>query len=92
VPARAPQPVHHVGSVNELVKQGLLTRETEAADRRTMALVLTDAGRTNIEAGRLALGRFSSELTAGLDEQIRTELHAALHRLYTETEGLLDDR
>lgn len=79
-------------SVNKLVKQGLLTRKTEATDRRTMALALTDAGRAAAEAGRLALEKFSSELTAGLDEPIRNELFAVMQRLYRETEGMLDDR
>ncbi|TVT25264.1 winged helix-turn-helix transcriptional regulator [Amycolatopsis acidiphila] len=79
-------------SVNKLVKQGLLTRETEAADRRTMALALTAAGREAQEAGRLALEKFSAELTAGLDEHIRADLLTVMHRLYSETESLLDDR
>jgi DNA-binding MarR family transcriptional regulator len=79
-------------SVNKLVKQGLLTRETEAADRRTMALALTDAGRAAQEAGRLALEKFSSELIAGLDEGIKADLLVVMHRIYDETEGLLDDR
>jgi DNA-binding MarR family transcriptional regulator len=79
-------------SVNKLVKQGLLTRETEAADRRTMVLALTDAGRAAQEAGRLALEKFSSELTAGLDERIKADLLLVMRRIYDETEGLLDDR
>lgn len=79
-------------SVNKLVKQGLLTRETEAADRRTMALALTAAGRSAQEAGRLALEKFSTELTAGLDEQIRADLLTVMRRLYSDTESLLDYR
>jgi DNA-binding MarR family transcriptional regulator len=79
-------------SVNKLVKQGLLTRETEAADRRTMVLALTDAGRAAQQAGRLALEKFSSELTAGLDEGIKADLLLVMRRIYDETEGLLDDR
>lgn len=79
-------------SVNKLVKQGLLTRETGAEDRRRMALALTDAGTAAAEAARNALEKFSSELTAGLDEPIRNELFAVMYRLYRETEGLLDDR
>jgi DNA-binding MarR family transcriptional regulator len=79
-------------SVNKLVKQGLLTRETGTSDRRRMELALTDAGRAAAEAARGALEKFSTELTAGLDEPIRDELFAVMHRLYGETEGLLDDR
>ncbi|WP_443202726.1 MarR family winged helix-turn-helix transcriptional regulator [Saccharopolyspora sp. 5N708] len=78
-------------SVNKLVKQGLLTRTMEAADRRTMALALTATGREAHEAGRLALEKFSSELTAGLDEQVKEDLLNVIHRLHTETEGRLDD-
>jgi len=79
-------------SVNKLVKQGLLTRQTEAADRRTMVLALTDAGRAAQQAGRLALEKFSSELTARLDEGIKADLFLVMRRIYDETEGLLDDR
>ncbi|MEU0514336.1 MULTISPECIES: MarR family winged helix-turn-helix transcriptional regulator [unclassified Amycolatopsis] len=79
-------------SVNKLVKQGLLTRETKAADRRTMALALTPEGREAQEAGRLALEKFSAELTAGLDERIKDDLLTVMHRIYTETESRLDDR
>lgn len=79
-------------SVNKLVKQGLLTRETEASDRRTMALVLTEAGHVAQEAGRRALEKLSTELTAGLDEQVRGHLLTVMNKLYNETEDLLDDR
>lgn len=77
-------------SVNKLVKQRLLTRDKEAADRRTMALALTVAGRQAHEAGRVALEKFGAELTAELDEQIRTDLLAVMRRLYAETESRLD--
>ncbi|WP_160148776.1 MarR family winged helix-turn-helix transcriptional regulator [Amycolatopsis alkalitolerans] len=77
-------------SVNKLVRQGLLTRETEAADRRTMVLALTAAGREAHEAGRLALEKFGTELTSGLDEQIRNDLLAVTRRLYTEMESRLE--
>lgn len=79
-------------SVNKLVKQGLLTRATAPGDRRAMVLALTDAGEQAREAGRLALEKFSFELTAGLDERIRADLLTVMRRLYTETEDLLDDR
>lgn len=79
-------------SVNKLVKQGLLIRATEQADRRTMALALTDSGQQAREAGRLALEKFSFELTAGLDERVRADLLKVIRRLYHETEDLLDDR
>jgi DNA-binding MarR family transcriptional regulator len=79
-------------SVNKLVKQGLLTRDTQAADRRTMVLALTAAGRQAREAGRLALEKFSAELTSGLDEQVQIELLGVMQRIYHETEERLDDR
>lgn len=78
-------------SVNKLVKQRLLTRANAAADRRTMTLALTATGRESHEAGRLALEKFGSELTTGLDEHVKEDLFKVLHRLYTETEGRLDD-
>lgn len=78
-------------SVNKLVRQGLLTRDTRAADRRTMVLALTDAGQQAREAGRVALEKFGFELSAGLDKQIRGDLLAVLRRLYSETEDLLTD-
>lgn len=79
-------------SVHKLVKQGLLTRETDAADRRAMSLALTLAGRAAMEAGRVALEKFSSELSAGFDEKTRGDLLTAMHRIYTQTESQLSDR
>src|SRR6187399_1969448 len=48
-------------SVNKLVRQGLLTRETERSDRRTMVLGLTPAGHAAARAGEVALEKFSAE-------------------------------
>lgn len=78
-------------SVNKLVKQGLLTRDTDAADRRAMSLGLTSAGRAAMEAGRVALEKFGTELSAGLDEKTRDELLAVMYRLYTQTESQLSE-
>jgi DNA-binding MarR family transcriptional regulator len=78
-------------SVNKLVRQGLLTRETRATDRRTMVLALTDAGQQAREAARVALEKFGFELTAGVDERIKADLLAVLRRLYADTEDLLTD-
>jgi DNA-binding MarR family transcriptional regulator len=78
-------------SVNKLVKQGLLARETSTEDRRAMALALTVAGRQAQEAGRLALEKFSAELTSGLDEHAQAELVKVMDRLYADAEHLLDD-
>lgn len=77
-------------SVNKLVRQGLLTRETDEADRRTMVLALTGAGRAAAEAGSLALEKFSAELTGELDENVRASLLDFMRRLYQETEDRLD--
>lgn len=79
-------------SVNKLVRQGLLTRATEAVDRRTMALSLTDGGRQAMEAGRRALEKFGFELTSGLDGHTREVLLAVMRRIYAETEDLLSER
>jgi DNA-binding MarR family transcriptional regulator len=77
-------------SVNKLVRQGLLTRQTDESDRRAMVLALTAAGRAAAEAGSLALEKFSSELTGELDEDVRANLLAFMRRLYQETEDRLD--
>ncbi|MFD2415872.1 MarR family winged helix-turn-helix transcriptional regulator [Amycolatopsis pigmentata] len=77
-------------SVNKLVRQGLLTRETDESDRRAMVLALTPAGRAAAEAGSLALEKFSSELTGELDDDVRANLLAFMRRLYQETEDRLD--
>jgi DNA-binding MarR family transcriptional regulator len=79
-------------SVHKLVKQGLLTREQDAVDRRAMSLALTVAGRAAMDAGRVALEKFGSELSAGLDEKTQNDLRTVMHRIYTQTEGQLSDR
>lgn len=77
-------------SVNKLVRQGLLTRETDETDRRAMVLALTGAGRAAADAGSLALEKLSSELTGGLDDDVRANLLEFMRRLYEETENRLD--
>lgn len=78
-------------SVNKLVKQGLLTRATDAVDRRAMSLALTVAGRSAMEAGRAALEKFGSELSAGLDEKTQGDLLTVMRRIYMQTESRLSD-
>jgi DNA-binding MarR family transcriptional regulator len=65
-----------------LERAGLVTREPDADDRRTVTVTLTDGGRELVEAARPAYAAAADRLAAGLPEQAResfaTELNAWL--------------
>ena len=77
-------------SVHKLVRQGLLTRENDETDRRTMVLALTRAGRDAASAGRDALVKLGTELTVGFDEDVRASLLDVMRRVYRDTDDRLD--
>ncbi|WP_030897422.1 MarR family winged helix-turn-helix transcriptional regulator [Streptomyces sp. NRRL F-5126] len=79
-------------SVEKLVTQGLLTRGVSDTSRRTMRLSLTRAGARALESGDRALGKFTSELTAGLPQELQDQILPALNQLYVDVQGNLDAR
>lgn len=79
-------------SVDKLVQQGLLTRETSETSRRTMRLALSTAGAAALEAGNSALAKFTSELTAHMPQELQDQLLPALQQLFIDVQGNLDDR
>jgi DNA-binding MarR family transcriptional regulator len=79
-------------SVDKLVTQGLLTRGVSDTSRRTMRLSLTRAGKLALESGDRALGKFTSELTAGLPQELQDQILPALNQLYVDVQGNLDAR
>jgi DNA-binding MarR family transcriptional regulator len=78
-------------SVDKLVQQGLLERHTSQTSRRTMRLELTPRGVAARDAARRALDKFTSEVTAGLDPELRAQILPALAQIYHEVQGNLDD-
>ncbi|WP_052488740.1 MarR family transcriptional regulator [Streptomyces sp. 150FB] len=79
-------------SVDKLVTQGLLTRGVSDTSRRTMRLSLTRAGKLALESGDRALEKFTSELTAGLPQELQDQILPALNQLYVDVQGNLDAR
>lgn len=79
-------------SVDKLVTQGFLTREVSGTSRRTMCLSLTRAGKLVLESGDRALGKFTSQITAGLPKELKDQILPALNQLYIDVQGNLDDR
>jgi DNA-binding MarR family transcriptional regulator len=79
-------------SVDKLVAQGLLTRGVSHTSRRTMRLALTPAGTSALEAGNQALEKFTSELTAGLPQELQDHILPALNQLFDDVQGNLGDR
>jgi len=79
-------------SVDKLVTQGLLIRGVSGTSRRTMRLSLTRAGKLALESGDRALGKFTSELTAGLPKELQQQILPALNQLYVDVQGNLDAR
>lgn len=68
-------------TVDSLEEAGLVTREIDAADRRSTLVTLTPAGRGVLDRVDEARRRHLAELVAPLRESERTELLALLSRL-----------
>jgi DNA-binding MarR family transcriptional regulator len=69
------------GITDQLVAEGLVTREAPPADRRAFVIRLTPAGRTAFRRMAEAHERWIRELFAGLDAAERKALHLLLAKL-----------
>jgi DNA-binding MarR family transcriptional regulator len=74
-------------AVDRLVRDGLLTRAEDPADRRIKRLALTDRGRTVTERINGARTADLRQLAARLDERERGDLAAALAPLLDRLTG-----
>jgi DNA-binding MarR family transcriptional regulator len=77
--------------VDTLVLRGYLTRETDPADRRRMALGLTDRGRAAAAAVRAAVEWVDGELAAAIAPRELAGLRAGLVALTGIRERLEDE-
>lgn len=71
------------GIVDQLVREGLLTRDPDARDRRAWRVALTAAGRKSFARMAGEHERWVVELMSGLPEAERETLHHLLGRLKT---------
>ena len=67
--------------VDRLVTRGLVRRESDPDDRRSVRVELTDVGRTTVDGALVDLLEAEHALLAGLDEPARTSLADGLRRL-----------
>ncbi len=72
-----------VSIVDRLEARGLLRREPSPTDRRSHALVLSDAGAAFLQAIRPRLDAHEAEIAAGLSAAERAQLLDLLRRLVT---------
>jgi len=72
--------------VTSLVKQGLIRREKDEADKRIHFLSLTDKGRREFEAQAKAHKEWINEIFSGLSEQERALMTENLSKLKTMTQ------
>lgn len=77
-------PTRMVFLVDELEQRGLVERRRNAADRRSYALYLTDAGRDMLRAIREAAGPEQARLGASLSQGERGQLTGLLRKLAGE--------
>jgi DNA-binding MarR family transcriptional regulator len=70
-----------VGLLDELEQKGFVERRRDPSDRRRHIVMLTPAGRRELAKLRVLAGRLEHEFLDGLDEESRTQLHAALRQL-----------
>ena len=67
--------------VDRLAARGLVSRDSDPDDRRSVRVALTDAGRTTVDGALVDLLAAERELLAGLAEPHRRDLADALRRL-----------
>lgn len=79
-------------SVDKLVKQGFLTRETSDTSRRTMRLRLTAKGRNARDAADRAIEKFAADLTTGIPPELQDRIRPVLTDIYLALQRDLDDR
>ena len=77
-------PTRMVFLVDELEQRGLVERRRNAADRRSYALYLTDAGRDMLSAIRETAGPEQGRLGASLSQGERGQLTGLLRKLAGE--------
>ena len=67
--------------VDRLVGRGLVRRDSDPDDRRSVRVELTDTGRATVDGALVDLLGAEHELLTGLDEPGRTSLASGLRRL-----------
>jgi DNA-binding MarR family transcriptional regulator len=73
-----------IGLLDELERDGLLTREPDPTDRRAKIVNLTDTGRSRQVAAQLDIRRMERKLLRGLDAAGVTRLRQSLTLLIGE--------
>jgi DNA-binding MarR family transcriptional regulator len=67
--------------VDDLERQGLLTRRRDPHDRRAHAVELTDHGRQRLNAAQAAARDLGADLFGWLSDRDRRRLHTTLQRI-----------
>lgn len=75
------KPTNLSGNINTLVNRGLVRRELNESDQRSLLAVLTDEGRTFLEENLPAHWRRMERLMYGLSREKRLQLVALLKEL-----------
>src|SRR4051794_15751433 len=71
-----------IALLDELEREGLITRSPDPSDRRARVVVITDRGRERHAAVRASIRAMEEEVLAGLSAEERETLLAVLPRLY----------
>jgi long-chain acyl-CoA synthetase len=78
--------------VDGLVKRGLVERRPSTDDRRRVDHVLTDAGRSALEAADAKADAAVSEVFADIDADVAEHAHGALCRLHEAMDARLREK
>lgn len=69
-------------------RDGLIRREPDPGDRRSSLVILTDAARERLPAGRKVLREGNAEMTRGLSKEDVTILVGLLRRVLANVEAM----
>lgn len=76
--------------IDLLAERGFVERQVDPADRRARRLLLTEAGRAEVERILTELGRIETELLADVEEAEIGRMLDAMERIKARTEAMLD--
>jgi DNA-binding MarR family transcriptional regulator len=78
--------------LNEMERDGLVTRKRDPEDRRRHVVELTEAGLQLLHEAEMGMSQIEDSLLAALDDEQRKQFRALLHQTLYGTNGVFERR